>query len=210
MTAQSKKPYSILCLGDSYTIGEAVAENMRFPNQAAELLDKQKILFEKPEIVAQTGWTTDELATAISKAKLKPQYDFVTLLIGVNNQYRERDLENYRDEFTALLKTAIKFSGNKKDRVIVISIPDWGVTPFIAQDGKRRTSDAVSRQIDTFNAVNKSIATALGVFYIDITPHSRRAKKDRTLIANDGLHPSGKMYSYWARKVAERIAAILP
>jgi lysophospholipase L1-like esterase len=209
MTAQSIQTHSILCLGDSYTIGESATENQRFPEQAVALLRKAKYNFSAPDIVAKTGWTTDELAEAIKQSKLKSQYDFVTLLIGVNNQYRERDLGNYRQEFAALLQTALKFAGNKKERVIIISIPDWGVTPFIAQDGKRRSAQTVGRQIDSFNSVNKSIAAEQGIFYIDITPHSRRAKKDRALIANDGLHPSGKMYNYWARKVAERIAEIL-
>lgn len=205
----SNKKYTMLCLGDSYTIGEAVEEQERFPMQAVELLKQQNILFEKPVIIAQTGWTTDELSTAIEEQKPQGTFDFVTLLIGVNNQYRQRDLDNYRSEFTALLHTAIQYAGGNRQRVLVLSIPDWGVTPFVAQDTKHRTRQQIAQEIDAFNAVNREVAAQQQVHYIDITPHSRTALTQRELIANDGLHPSGLMYKEWATKVAERVKVIV-
>jgi lysophospholipase L1-like esterase len=195
--------HTMLCLGDSYTIGEAVAENERFPMQAVELLAKQNIHFEKPEIVAKTGWTTDELATAIGERHLAERYDIVTLLIGVNNEYRGRDIDNYRIEFKNLLKTAIEFAGGETKHVYVISIPDWGVTPFGAND--KRGEEKIGEEIDLFNAVNKEVSLKSKVNYINITPGSRLAKSDPSLIATDGLHPSGKMYAEWAKKLAEAI-----
>lgn len=204
-----EKKYTMLCLGDSYTIGEAVAEEERFPNQAAAMLKAKGVAFEKPLIIAKTGWTTDELAEAIKQEDVPGTYDFVTLLIGVNNQYRQRDLENYRTEFTQLLQTAINYAGGDKNHVFVISIPDWGVTPFVAQDGKQRTGEQIGGEIDRFNEVNKQIAISTGVHYIDITPHSRSAKTNTALIAEDGLHPSGLMYKEWATRLAEGIEDLM-
>jgi lysophospholipase L1-like esterase len=143
--------YTMLCLGDSYTIGEAVAEEARFPNQAAALLESKGFAFDKPKIIAKTGWTTDELAAAIVEEKPAGKFDVVTLLIGVNNQYRSRDKENYRQEFTALLHTAIAFSESGKKGVFVVSIPDWGVTPFAKKDS--RPAKEIGAQIDAFNAI---------------------------------------------------------
>ena len=191
----------MLCLGDSYTIGEAVPQEDSFPFQTVKLLAKKNIIFEEPKIIAKTGWTTDELQVAIREANIKGTFDFVTLLIGVNNQYRNRDLGNYKEEFSALLHQAISFANGKPEKVVVLSIPDWGVTPFAEKD--ERGQEKISQAIDAFNAVNKQIAKREKVHYIDITPHSRKAKNDASLIATDGLHPSGKMYAYWAGKVAE-------
>lgn len=198
-----EKKYTLLCLGDSYTIGEAVLESERFPMQAVELLTEKKIQFEKPHIIAKTGWTTDELSLAIRESKLKRHFDFVTLLIGVNNQYRERDTQNYREEFAELLSTAIGFAGGEPNHVVVVSIPDWGVTPFGNSD--KRGEKKIGEEIDRYNAINKEETLKAKVNYLDITPYSRKAKTDSELIANDGLHPSGKMYKDWARKVAEKI-----
>jgi len=195
--------YTMLCLGDSYTIGEKVTQQERFPMQAVEILHKQGINFTKPDIVAQTGWTTDELAKAIDLSTLHGTYDYVTLLIGVNNQYRGRDTENYKEEFNLLLHTAIMYTNGNPKHVIVVSIPDWGVTPFAADD--KRSAFEIGKQIDAYNAINKEEALQKGVHYIDITVASREAKKDHTLLADDGLHPSGKMYTYWATQVAETI-----
>jgi lysophospholipase L1-like esterase len=203
MTAEKK--YTMLCLGDSYTIGEAVEEQERFPMQALELLKQQNLHFEKPVIIAKTGWTTDELAAAIQEHKVKGFFDFVTLLIGVNNQYRQRDLENYRTEFSALLNTAIKYAAGNRGHVFVFSIPDWGVTPFVAQDSKHRTRQQIATEIDAFNTINREEATREKVHYIDITPHSRTALTQRLLIANDGLHPSGLMYKEWAERLVKAI-----
>lgn len=193
----------LLCLGDSYTIGEAVPQAESFPFQTVSLLAEKNSVFQTPKIIATTGWTTDELQTAIREAKISETFDFVTLLIGVNNQYRNRDLDNYKKEFSELLQTAITFANNNRKNVIVISIPDWGVTPFAEKDERGQLN--ISQAIDEFNTLNKTISTEEGVHYIDITPHSRLAKEDISLIASDGLHPSGKMYAFWAEKVAEYI-----
>lgn len=202
-------PLTLLCLGDSYTIGEAVLPEERFSFQAVELLKKQDIVFAAPEIIAQTGWTTDELASAITERDLQGTFDFVTLLIGVNNQYRQRDIANYKEEFASLLQTAIKYADSKKEKVIVISIPDWGVTPFVAQDAHKRSRETIAKEIDEFNAAQESICKAAGIHFINITTESRNAKEDRALIADDGLHPSAKMYTAWAEKVAEKIEEVL-
>jgi len=202
-------PLTLLCLGDSYTIGEAVLPEERFSFQAVELLKKQDIIFAAPEIIAQTGWTTDELASAITERNLQGTFDFVTILIGVNNQYRQRDIANYKEDFASLLQTAIKYADNRKDRVVVISIPDWGVTPFVAQDAHKRSRETIAKEIDEFNAAQESICKAAGIHFINITTESRNAKEDRALIADDGLHPSAKMYTAWAEKVAEKIEEVL-
>jgi len=201
-------PLTLLCLGDSYTIGEAVLPEERFSFQTVELLKKQEIFFAEPEIIAQTGWTTDELASAIAASDLQRTFDFVTLLIGVNNQYRQRAIAKYKEEFLSLLQTAIAFADNKKERVAVISIPDWGATPFVAQDTHKRSREAIANEIDEFNAAQESICKEAGIHFINITPASRNAKEDRTLIAEDGLHPSAKMYGEWAEKVAERVVQV--
>lgn len=208
-TIQMKQPYTLLALGDSYTVGESVEERERFPMQSVELLRQQNFCFAKPEMIARTGWTTDELAEAIRERNLRSTYDFVTLLIGVNNQYRQRDLENYRSEFRALLSTAIEYANGNCAHVFVISIPDWGATHFVAQDAHHRSAQQIGEEIERFNAIGNEEAQRARVHYIDITQHSRLAKHDDALIAGDGLHPSGRMYSHWAQKLAQGIAAQL-
>lgn len=210
------KKYTMLCLGDSYTIGESVAENERFPEQTVSLLKDEGIEFEKPVIIARTGWTTDELAEAIkADARTKTQdtrqskFDFVTLLIGVNNEYRGRDLEEYRKEFRDLLETAIQYASGKTDHVFVLSIPDWGATPFIEKDSHGRTRQQVAKEIDQFNAINKDEALKAKVNYIDITPISREAVAKPELVTGDGLHPSGKMYREWAERLAEGVKKVV-
>ena len=187
-----------LALGDSYTIGESVPIYESFPYQLVQLLRAKGLPVQAPEIVARTGWTTDELQAGIEKNRLLPSYDFVTLLIGVNNQYRGRTTENYAPEFEALLGKAIGFAGGKKERVVVLSIPDWGHTPYA--EGRDRSK--ISREIDAYNAVSRQIANSHGVHYVDITPGSREATTDRSLVASDGLHPSGKEYGRWAAPVS--------
>jgi lysophospholipase L1-like esterase len=187
---------SFLALGDSYTIGEAVPQNQSFPFQLAAKLSHADIKISSPEIIAVTGWTTDELIKAISEKNLQQKYDLVTLLIGVNNQYRGYSKEQYRVEFKELLQTALTFADGHKEQVIVISIPDWGVTPFARKSD--RDAAKISSEIDAFNAVNKEEAMKAGVAYVDITPGSRKASGDLSLLAEDGLHPSGKMYEEWA------------
>lgn len=183
-----------LALGDSYTIGESVAEAECFPNQLAGMLANEGLTVEV-KIIARTGWTTDELWDGIQKETLSPPYDMVSLLIGVNNQYRGRDIEEYREGFVFLLNKAIEYAGGDPQRVIVFSIPDWGVTPFAAGRDVAQIAD----EIDAFNQVNLEEAQETGAHYVDVTPVSRQAKDDPSLIATDGLHPSSKMYAEWAR-----------
>ena len=193
----SEKTYSYLALGDSYTIGESVPAQQNFPSQAIELLQKNGYSFSNSTIVAKTGWTTDELEDGISKAELDPPYDFVSLLIGVNNQYRGKSLEEYAKEFDELLKKAIGFAGNKATHVIVLSIPDWGVTPYAAERNRQK----IAADIDAFNQVNKAISDRYKVNYIDITEGTREAATDLSLLTDDELHPSGKEYKRWAQKL---------
>ncbi|TAL47185.1 MAG: SGNH/GDSL hydrolase family protein [Chitinophagaceae bacterium] len=199
------KQYTYLALGDSYTIGESVSAKENFPNQTVQILTKAGYDFHEPEIIAKTGWTTDELLEAINNHKFLPCYDFVTLLIGVNNQYRGRSIENYKPEFESLLKQVIQFAGGKTDHVIVLSIPDWGATLFA--EGRNRNQ--ISMEIDAYNTANKMIAEKYKVHYIDITPGTKGAANDSTLLAADGLHPSGKEYKCWADKVSTVISSIL-
>ena len=188
-----------LALGDSYTIGEAVSASESFPYQLKEALVKLGHPVESIQIIAQTGWTTAELQAAIATETLHPPYDLVTLLIGVNNQYRGYALANYSTEFEQLLKQAIAFTGDDVERVRVLSIPDWGVTPFAEKEG--RVAEQVAKEIDAFNAAAQEISENLGVVFINITPHSRLAATDLSLLASDGLHPSGKMYAEWAQQL---------
>ena len=183
----------ILALGDSYTIGEAVAETDRWPVRLASMLRARGLHVAAPTIIARTGWTTDELSSEIDAARPDSAYDLVTLLIGVNNQYRGRSENEYRAQFRALLQRAIAFARGRATRVVVVSIPDWGVTPFA--DGRDR--HAIAQAIDRFNAVNREEAGRVGAHYADITPLSRRAANDASLVAPDGLHPSASMYAAW-------------
>lgn len=193
--------YSLLNLGDSYTLGEGVTLTENFPYQTVQLLRKEGLTFTAPEILAKTGWTTDELQGAMSNYLFQPAYDFVTLLIGVNNQYRGRSPDNFLPEFESILKQAIGFVGGKINHTIVLSIPDWGVTPFAAGRDRKK----ISEEIENYNAVCKKIAHWLGVHYLDITPGTREAARDPLLIASDGLHPSAREYNRWAIKIADLI-----
>jgi lysophospholipase L1-like esterase len=184
----SPKKYSYLALGDSYTIGEGIPLAESFPYQTIQLLRKAGYDFQAAEIIAKTGWTTDELLEAITQTIFATSYDFVSLLIGVNNQYRGLSVEDYSASFEILLQKAISFSDKRNDHVFVLSIPDWGVTP-IAID---RNPAYISEQIDLFNEVNKNLSLQYNVNYIDITEESRKAATDETLLAMDKLHPSGK------------------
>ena len=183
----------ILALGDSYTIGEGVAEADRWPERLATALRSRGTSVRAPKIIARTGWTTDELSAGLDEARPDSNYDLVTLLIGVNNQYRSRSDEEYRAHFRALLGRAVAFARGTASHVVVVSIPDWGVTPF----AHGRDRDAIARAIDRFNAINREEATRAGARYADITPLSRRAGSDPSLVAADGLHPSARMYATW-------------
>jgi lysophospholipase L1-like esterase len=185
-----------LVLGDSYTIGESVEEFERWPNQLADLLGANNIQADAT-IIARTGWTVDELWEGIQADSPDGTYDLVTLLIGVNDQYRGYPVDGYREDFHFMLGKAIEYAGGDPKRVLVLSIPDWGVTPFAA-GGDR---DRIAKEIDRFNAINREETENAGAHYVDITPISRDAINDPSLIAPDGLHPSGKMYSMWAEAV---------
>jgi len=176
-----------------------------YPNQTINLLNKNN-LDGQVKIIATTGWTTQNLKSAIdNETTLLSTYDIVTLLIGVNNQYQGQSSENYKPEFEDLLKKAIAFAGNNAGHVIVISIPDWSVTPF----AHGRDRNTIAKEIDAFNAVNKDISAKYKVKYLDITPWTREAADDKNLLAADGLHPSGIEYARWAKKLEEMIIPIL-
>jgi lysophospholipase L1-like esterase len=194
--------YTYLALGDSYTIGEAVPLQSSFPCQAVQLLRKAEFHFMAPEILAETGWTTQDLDRAIRDHSFLPKYDFVSLLIGVNNQFREGDVIEYKEQLEELLKKALGLANGKKDHVVLISIPDYGVTPF----AKAMDREKITREIDVFNSVSRALSIQYKVHYIDITTGSRTAPDDTTLVARDGLHPSSKEYAKWARKLSETIA----
>jgi len=193
-----------LALGDSYTIGESVAEIERWPNQLAESLKADGVSVEVT-MIARTGWTTDELWQGIQAAQPEPPYDLVSLLIGVNNQYRGYDIHEYREQFVFLLSKSIEYAGGDPNHVIVLSIPDWGVTPFASD----RDREQIAKEIDEFNLVNREESEKADVHYVDVAPVSREAVGDAALIAPDGLHPSGKMYAMWAEKTLSIVRAIL-
>jgi lysophospholipase L1-like esterase len=199
---------TLLCLGDSYTIGEGVPFYEAYPSQAVQLLRAGGHTFAAPEILARTGWTTDELEQAIARTRLLPQYDFVTLLIGVNNEYRGRDLEEYARDFDALLRQAIRSAGERPENVFVISIPDWGISPFAGAhlpDAKGRDQAIVSEEINAFNAAAEKLTRSRQVAFIDITEHSRSFSGHADAFTADGLHPSALQYQYWAQQLAEKI-----
>jgi lysophospholipase L1-like esterase len=188
---------SFLSLGDSYTIGESVSEQDRWSVQLAGMLRKDGLDVGDPDIIARTGWTTDELQAAIRASNNTKTYDYVSLLIGVNNQYRGQSLEKYRTEFRQLLQTATHFAKGKANRVFVVSIPDWGRSPF----AKARDKEQITKEIDAFNAVAQEECKKAGIAFIDITPISRAAEGDADQFADDGLHYSGKQMKQWAEKV---------
>jgi lysophospholipase L1-like esterase len=193
-----------LALGDSYTIGEGVAEDARWPMQLAARLRQHGAAIDTPEIIARTGWTTDDLARALDQRRPRGPYDLVTLLIGVNDQYGGRAVEEYRPKFRALLGRAIELAGGRVAHVIVVSIPDWSVTPFAT----RFDAAEIAQEIARYNALNREEAQRAGAPYVDITPSTRTAGADRTLLAQDGLHPSARMYAAWVQLIlpAARVA----
>lgn len=196
------RPLRVLALGDSYTVGEGVASDERWPTRVAATLRERGLEVAEPEIVAATGWTTDELAAGIEAADLDPPYDAVTLLIGVNNQYRGGDLEVYRREHADLLDQAIAFAGGEPARVVAVSFPDWGVTPFATQprpDGAGRDPAQIALEVDAFNEAARATAHGAGVAWVDVTLTSRT---QGDLVADDRLHPSGDAYAAWADLIA--------
>ncbi|MGH8116505.1 MAG: SGNH/GDSL hydrolase family protein [Rhodanobacteraceae bacterium] len=198
-------PRRFLALGDSYTIGEGVAAADRWPVQLAARLRSQGVAVADPEIVAQTGWTTDELATAMDAASFDPPYALVTLLVGVNNQYRGRPLDEYRAQFCGLLRRAVELAGDAR-HVVAISIPDWGATPFARREG--RAAATVARGIDAFNAAAQAEAKRAGAHWVDVTSISRVPDATGELAA-DGLHPSGEQYTRWTKAILPAARAAL-
>jgi len=186
---------SFLALGDSYTIGEGVTESGRWPVQLASALREEGIALADPRIIATTGWTTDELAWGVDGAEPLGEWDFVTLLIGVNNQYRGRSAIDYRGEFETLLQRAIRYARGRADRVLVLSIPDWGVTPFVKTT--QATPEQVATELDAYNAAAQVVCEAHEVAFVDITPTSRERGAEAEMLADDGLHPSASMYTLW-------------
>ncbi len=200
-----QQPLSFLALGDSYTIGESVEERERWPVQLADRLRKEGVDVAEPQIVATTGWTTDELAQGIIESGVEGDFDIVSLLIGVNNQYRGYDFSQYEKEFAELLQQAIDFAAGDTGRVFVVSIPDYGVTPF----GQRGNPEKIAEEIDRYNQFAQDLATSRGVEFFEITEISREALTDPELIAEDRLHPSGKMYTRWVDKIFPWLHGIL-
>jgi len=193
-----------LALGDSYTIGEKVSEKNRWPNQLARLLEEEGIQTEV-SIIARTGWTVGELWEGMQASPPQGTYDLVTLLIGVNDQYRGYPVDGYREDFRFMLGKAIEYAGGDPGKVVVLSIPDWGFTPFAAD----RDTEPIRRQIDAFHAVNRAETKSAGAHYVEVTTISRLAMDDFELIAGDRLHPSAKMYTIWAKKVLPVVKEIL-
>jgi lysophospholipase L1-like esterase len=211
--------YSYLALGDSYTIGESVTADENFPSQTVALLNNSTAVgiktavgvgnrrqgFDEPIIIAKTGWTTDELDAAIDAAAISTTFDIVTLLIGVNNQYRGRSVNEYKTQFDHLLQRAIHFAGNKTDHVFVLSIPDWGVTPFA--EGRNRQE--ISHAIDAYNDTAKQTCEQYGIIFIDITTAQRADGNNAAYLAADLLHPSGKEYAKWAKQLSAAIHKLI-
>lgn len=194
-----------LALGDSYTIGEGVGATENFPNQLADILkERYQVDISTPEIIAVTGWTTDELQAGIAERNLQQTFDMVTLLIGVNNQYRGRDLDNYAEEFGALLDQAVAFTGGNKEKVFVVSIPDWGHTSFAVEKGADAAK--VTAEIKAYNARKQAIADARGIIFVDITALTDQYAGDEvTYLVEDKLHYSAAMYRLWAEEIADSI-----
>lgn len=201
----STRGVSFLSLGDSYTIGESVPEANRWSVLLAEMLRKDGLAVAPPDIIARTGWTTADLVDGIGQSSKKNTYGLVSLLIGVNNQYRGQSIDRYRTEFRSLLSTSVKFARGNKNRVFVLSTPDWGVSPF----GKGSDRDRIAREIDAFNAVAKEECEKAGILFIDITPISRTGLNDPSMFASDDLHFSGKMYGLWAKEALPKVKGLL-
>lgn len=188
-------PLRYLALGDSYTIGEGVDATQRWPAQLVAALRAEGIDIDPPRIIARTGWTTDELSAAMDAVEPLGEWDFVSLLIGVNNQYRGRTVDEYREHFRRLLQRAIRLAHGRPERVMVLAIPDWGVTPFAADRDRAR----IASELDAYNASAAAICRELGVAFVDTAPTSRARGAEPAMLAEDGLHPSGALYSLWSR-----------
>jgi|TARA_R110001599_G_scaffold8254_2_gene39958 lysophospholipase L1-like esterase len=205
ISCAQKNNISYLALGDSYTIGEAVSEEQRWPVQLTEKLNEAGIHVDDPLIIAKTGWTTDELQKAIVEKNPKTDYDLVSLLIGVNNQYRGYPIDQYKKEFKELLLQAVAFADGDTTKVFVVSIPNYGVTPFGIEKGEEK----IRQELLLYDSIADSISSAYNIPFINITPISEKAKKDSSYIASDQLHPSGKQYSEWVDLILPKVKLML-
>jgi len=197
--SENRNKIKYLALGDSYTIGEGLEVKNRWPNQLTNRLEKSFNYSVNLKIIAKTGYTTRELLDEIDKKSLTNNYDYVSILIGVNNQYRGLEIKNFEEELNILLDKSINFANGRRDKVFVLSIPDWGVTPF----GKNRDRAMISKEIDNYNSVVYKVSANKGLKYYDITDISRKVQEVDDLLAPDGLHPSAKMYSMWVDKIID-------
>lgn len=192
-----QQPYNYLAIGDSYTIGEGVPVHQSFPYQLVQLLRKENFPVNAPEIIARTGWSSDELLAAVKRYKFLPAYDFATLLIGVNNQYRHKEVMQFKIDFENLVRRALALVGDKKSHLIVLTIPDYSVTPFAAH----MDTEAISKDIDVYNSLITALCLQYKLPLVNITPSTRKAADNETLVAADKLHPSAKEYAKWAKKL---------
>jgi lysophospholipase L1-like esterase len=193
-TGQAQGPLRYLALGDSYSIGEGVEPVRRWPVQLATALRREGIDIADPHLIARTGWTTDELAAAMDAQEPLGEWDFVSLLIGVNNQYRGRSLDGFGQDFRRLLERAVQLARGRPERVMVLAIPDWGITPF----AQGRDRSRIAAELDAYNAVKAAICRELGVAFVDIAALSRARGAEPAMLAADGLHPSGALYALWS------------
>lgn len=200
-TPENQKTLRYLALGDSYTIGESVAESERWPVYLAARLASEGMSVESPKIIAKTGWRTDQLQEAIeSDPQARGDWDLVSLLIGVNNQYQGKTVESYEIEFNRLVLMALKLAGGDAKKIFIVSIPDYGKTPFGASKEAK-----IEKELKAYNKVNKAIAKKYNIQYFNITPISAKAKNDPELVADDTLHPSGKMYKAWVDMMFNKV-----
>ena len=191
---------SMLALGDSYTIGEQVEEQERWPHQFAAALRKEGVEVGDPDYIATTGWTTSDLLEGMSvSVSREKQYNLVSILIGVNNQYQGLDMDLYEPELRQIIEQAVSIAGGQRSRVFIFSIPDYAYTPFGKGD------PGISREIDAYNRVKERVAREYGISFINITPISRQALSEPELVAGDGLHPSGVQYGAWVKKLLNEV-----
>lgn len=202
---QVEAPIRFLALGDSYTIGQGVAVADRWPEQLLDSLQARGYVSDTLVIIATTGWRTDQLLNAVAGKRLEDkQFNMVSLLIGVNNQYQNRPIAQYRPQLEALIDSALRYVGGQTQRVLVLSIPDYAYTPF----GQQGNPLAISQQIDLYNHIKQSVCDSLGIAYFNITEISRQGLNDPTLVANDQLHPSGKQYGLWVQQLMAYVDSV--
>ena len=196
LNTQRESPYSFIALGDSYTIGEGVNEDERWPNQFVDVAYENGVDFDQPMIIAETGWKTYDLLNAINQTNFTKKYDYISLLIGVNNQFNSRPIDEFEEDLNKLMDEMKRIKKNDGN-IIIISIPDWGYTPF----GQSNEMSDISEKINLFNSSLRKFASTNDLKYVDVTEISRRAINEPDLITNDNLHPSGIMYLEWAKKI---------